>query len=79
MIKIEKGIPVPSKKLGRKRIYPFDQMNVGDSFSFEAAKSTSVYVSAKNFATASGKNWKFTVRREGRRAGTDIARIWRIA
>ena len=32
-IKIEKGIPVPPQTSGRKRIYPFHEMEVGDSFS----------------------------------------------
>ena len=35
-IKIEKGIePPPQKKAGRNLLYPFDKMEVGDSFEIQ--------------------------------------------
>jgi hypothetical protein len=31
-LKIEKGIPLPPTTMGRARIYPFKEMEIGDSF-----------------------------------------------
>ena len=41
-IKIEKGIAIPPQTPGRRRIYPFHEMDVGDSFavSVDAHQST---------------------------------------
>ena len=73
--KIEKNIPIPGKGAG----YPFDEMEVGDSFLDKKSKGTSnVHGSIKCWRT-SRKNtekadWKFITRKvpEG-------VRVWRIA
>ena len=64
-IEIESGkdVPPPGKR-GRKRIYPFDQMAVGDSFSVGDASLQSVSSCAKWFTDhQTDEKWEFTVRR----------------
>lgn len=71
--KIEKNIQIPLK---RTRKYPFDEMEVGDSFMIEGytpKKIVSITSSANSFCKTHRNGWKFTVRKiEG-----DI-RIWRV-
>jgi len=66
--KIEKGIPIPSKRINS---YPFGEMNVGDSFSFPADKRASVACSVRPHSL---KGKKFTVRK----ITNDTARVWRV-
>jgi hypothetical protein len=73
-LEIEKGIPIPPKK-GGKIFFPFDEMEVGDSF-FVPVKEKNmrrlVNNKASKYAGKSGK--KFTTRTvEGG------IRCWRIA
>jgi hypothetical protein len=78
MYKIEKGIPIPPKKLGvrgRKAKYPLRQMEVDDSFSIpakdrkEAERIQKLLVSAARIV----RPRRFTTRRDD--AGVSI---WRI-
>lgn len=71
MVKIDKNIPLPSFSRGRKRIYPFKEMKVGDSFLGNPGRQ-SLYASAIQ-ATFLYKPKKFVARKvkEG-------FRIWRI-
>ena len=70
-IKIEKGVPIPDRGQGRPSIYPWNDMEVGDSF-FAKGKS------AKKFSGVAAKagiirGWKFSIRTvEGG------CRVWRV-
>lgn len=70
MIKIDKGIPMPT---GRVK-YPFAQMKVGDSFAFPIRNRSSVAMSAINYALKHDGT-KFTV--SAKRGATE-GRCWRI-
>jgi hypothetical protein len=39
---IEKGVPLPGNLRGRASVYPFPQMGIGDSFTFEADRYNTV-------------------------------------
>ena len=74
--KIEKGVPMPRPR--RKREYPWEQMEVGDSFllsckSEDAAKvANRARSAADSFAKKRGLSWRFSFRHvEGG------IRIWR--
>lgn len=69
MIKIDKDVPVPPFKRALK--YPFDKMEVGDSFMVKGVKRENLAVTAAKYGKKSGK--AFLVR--------DIeggVRCWRI-
>lgn len=69
---IEEGVPMPPVRRGRPSPYPWDDMDVGESF---VATTESVYqaVSRANARhTSSGKRW--TTRKEGE----NTWRVWRI-
>lgn len=70
---IERDVPMPFDGLGKgKSIYPFMEMDVGDSAFFEGQKSSGRANSmAKKYAQRSGR--KFTCR-----AVNGGVRIWRI-
>jgi hypothetical protein len=70
MIKIDKNIAVPTTA---RTSYPFDQMEVGDSFVvIDQAKIAGARVAAYNRGV--GRETKFASRRV-----TEGVRIWRIA
>ena len=79
-IVIERGKDVPpAGKRGRKRIYPFDRMVVGESFSVSGASLQSVSSCVKWFTDhQEGKKWEFTVRRVDI-DGTEHIQVNRIA
>jgi hypothetical protein len=59
MITIEKDIPLPeAKKVGKPSLYPFEQMEVGDSFFIAKPKNT---MSAATYAYGKKAGKKFTV------------------
>lgn len=72
-IKIEKNIPIPEARSG-KQIYPWDALDVGDSFAFRDGVTSGT---AHRQAHAAGKKYgrKFSVRT--RPDGTH--RCWRVA
>lgn len=73
MIKIEKNIPMPSVGArGRQKTYPFDEMEVGDSFYVEDRTTSQISSLAYNWKQRHGSNSKFVVKQEG-----PGARIWR--
>lgn len=39
---VEKDVPIPTNLKGRKSVYPFPEMEVGDSFSFEPDRYNTV-------------------------------------
>lgn len=71
MLPVEKGIDVP-RKYDCMRIYPFEEMQVGDSFSVEKSLWGALRSSAFKASRSLGR--KFTTRVVDNRI-----RIWRIA
>lgn len=73
MIKIDKKVPIPTKRSGRKSIYPFSDMKIGDSFEIKINDRTAVGNAARQWAQREGNGYKFTTSAVG-----DKVRIWRI-
>lgn len=73
---IEKGIAIPNKRTRRSK-YPFDEMELGDSFFVPAKKTQKIVVLRSNLLTlakrADGSEKKFTTAIQ-----IDGVRIWRI-
>lgn len=73
MIPIDKGIPIPTRCHGRRGVrvlYPFPDMEIGDSFFVEGSAS-SVESAASSYGKRTGR--KFTTRYVD-----GGARVWRI-
>jgi predicted signal transduction protein with EAL and GGDEF domain len=70
MIKIEKDIPLPVRNGGPQRLYPFKEMEIGDSF-LAPIKQSAASGHARRASLALGR--KFTTATV--QGGT---RIWRI-
>ena len=79
MYAIEKNIPVPADSAaGRKKVYPFSDMNVGDSFGIPVTKETAGQTRAR--VSSSAAIW-------GKKTGTKfivrtlpgLLRVWRTA
>ena len=69
MIKIEKNIPIPTFKKTLK--YPFEEMQVGDSFFVKDVKRNNLSITARKYGSKTGR--KFLVREvEGG------VRCWRV-
>jgi hypothetical protein len=66
---IEKGVPLPGR--GRSPIYPFEQMEVGDSFAVPEDKRHVVGPAAAWFGKRHGR--KYSVRKT-----TGGFRVWRV-
>ena len=76
MLQIEKGIPLPERKFFGEPAYPYNQMEVGDSFMLPHEDSNKAVARLSSTAAAYGKRaqMKFSVRKvEGG------ARVWRVA
>ena len=87
-IEIEKGIPAPpsSGKSGRRSMYPFRQMEVGDSFvfprPFERGSENRVQSYASNLASGYAKRIGGGVRFTtgfSEKDGQRVIRVWRVA
>lgn len=73
MIKIESNIPIPKiSKKGRQKVYPFDEMAVGDSFYIEDKSTSQLSSVAYNWSKRYDPQAKFVVKQENKGA-----RIWR--
>jgi len=72
MFQVDKDVPIPDK-LDSIRKYPFSQMEIGDSFSFDKRKERTVSTAAYFYGRRTSK--KFTVRK----VETNLWRCWRIA
>jgi hypothetical protein len=73
MIKIESNIPIPKiSKKGRQKVYPFDEMNVGDSFFIEGRTTSQLSSVANNWSKRYDPKAKFVVKQENKGV-----RIWR--
>jgi hypothetical protein len=67
MITIEKGIPLVEAM--RTPIYPFDEMEIGDSFEYDSKKANNIRSCSRRYLQK-----KFTVRK----VAVDKVRCWRI-
>jgi len=74
MIKIDKKIPIPETRQGRKSLYPFESMKVGDSFEVSVDDRTTLGNSARQWAQRKKNGFKFTTSAVGKKV-----RIWRVA
>lgn len=79
-IKIERNIALPPKRGNHGVCYPFDKMEIGDSFSVPTPKhrkvqsfASTLSSCARSWANAHGKKVKFTCRIQD-----NNVRIWRI-
>ena len=73
MPEIEKGIPLPEGRRGRKKLYPFGEMEIGDSFVVPVNSQTlSMYKMIGGY-TRHLKPKKFIARKN-----EDVIRVWRI-
>lgn len=71
-ISIEKNIDIPKRGGGRGAVYPWAELQAGDSF-FAPCQSAALLQSAKGWAARNAPTWKFIVRKE-----VGGARIWRV-
>lgn len=71
LIAIDKGVPVPEVTKGRTRIYPLDELKVGESF-FVKGKSTSDLGGSVGYMRK-----KFPSRRYVTRTVDGGCRVWR--
>lgn len=72
-MQIDKSFPIPaSRKLRGARIYPFDQMEIGDSVLIDRAKAGSAKASAIWYGNRTGKKFITRDSDQGRR-------IWRVS
>jgi hypothetical protein len=79
MFKIEKNVPAPELfSRGRPRIYPFREMEIGDSFFVAQEKSNQFSIKLSNAAASSGfrTGAKFSIRWVEEEGGY---RCWRIS
>lgn len=75
-VKIEKGVPVPSRRSQHGHVLPWDQMEVGDSFAYpftKAAMFSSVKYRNSNLIVEGS-----TVRFKASSKNGEL-RIWRIS
>lgn len=58
-MEIEKNIPIPKAiQVGRRSKYPFDDMEIGDSFAVDKSEVARVRASATNHNCKPGKNFE---------------------
>ncbi len=80
MITIDKNIPIPEDKRSRFEEFPYNQMEVGDSFRIEAKDGQTIVSlqsglsqNAKHWAKKTNSSFLFRTAMEG-----EGVRIWRI-
>jgi hypothetical protein len=77
MFEIEKNVPVEMpENRGRKRLYPFPDMEIGDSFFAEGKTIELLTTNASIYGTRHGK--KFSCK-STESMGQKGVRVWRIA
>ena len=72
MFKIDKGVPLPLQGKGA-RLYPFIELEVGDSFFVEGKVPRNLHQPARQ--QCPGRKFVFRTRIENDREGT---RVWRV-
>lgn len=70
--KIDKDVPRPKSGSGRRLMYPWDKMEVGDSILFEKEKGKSAAESAHAYGRKRGQVYQSKAVEGG-------VRVWRIA
>ena len=74
MIAIEKGVDIPSRRVGRSSVYPWNIMEVGDSFLVTGNPSSYFHVQVYN------ANKRYAPKRFVQRIQEDCSvRVWRVA
>ena len=75
-IKIEKNVPIPGKTKKKQYAFPFEKMEVGDSFSVACTKSnySKLYLNSRKFSKENS-GYKFTLRKN---ENENWIRIWRV-
>ena len=76
-IKIDKGIPVPQLTSGRRRIYPFHAMDVGDSFAVVVGADRNSGVVLRNVRQRAAVGLKGAICEARVEDGVDVIRCWR--
>jgi hypothetical protein len=77
VVKVERGVPIPPERLpGRFPVYPWRDMEIGDSFAVDRARDRQVRSVAWGWGKRHGQ--KFTVARVVE-DGIEKVRCWRIA
>lgn len=71
---IEKGIPLPNPRAPKKMMYPFREMEVGDSFALPSKKEGNCRNAANLFCRRNRPTWKFSVNKIDEKE----YRCWRI-
>lgn len=72
-IEIVKGVPLPGRSNGRKNVYPWDKLGVGDHFTFpKETKKTTASALSYRAAKVSGKAFAI-------RTMADGIKCWRTA
>jgi hypothetical protein len=74
VITIEKGVEIPPRQEKRGNLYPFDKMEVGESFWIHGEKAGPTLGTAAAMYKRKNSGFNYTVRKQ-----KDGARIWRIA
>ena len=73
MIKIDKHVPIPKDNRGRQSKYPWDQMDVGDSFLVGPDGPRGMRGIASGAGTKRGKKFATRALEDG------SVRVWRVA
>ena len=77
----EHNIPIPEEEPSNRSVFPFHELETGDSFSFPALHESShrqrqlssVIISARNYAKSYRPKTNFVARIDG-----SVIRVWRI-
>lgn len=80
---IEKNVPLQKRKSPQSRYYPFEKMEIGDSFEVKLDKSfrnfksmrSSIITGSIQFSERNGLDWKF----KSRATSENTIRLWRVA
>lgn len=59
-MKVDKGVPMPDKQIGRPPRYPFEDMDIGDSFEFERDDKQKISSAVSHYSKRKKK--VFTIR-----------------
>jgi hypothetical protein len=71
MFRIERGVPIPARRNPRGSMYPFAEMEIGDSFFVPDGTTKTISAAAQYFTKNLGR--RFTVR-----TIDSGVRVWRI-
>ena len=73
-VKIEKGVPMPVRSLQRDSLYPWKQMEVGDSFVMQSGKSPNHASNMMRYQRQrTGRQYSSRTQADG------TIRIWRVS